>query len=329
MRPWLLVIPSLLACPSTPPPAPAQDIAAKDGVVWEAEDAAWDAVPSDAEARVPTDLASPEEAAPELAPLEVDAAPACPVAVLEVVQGTVVVPHTTLALVGSKSLAAGGVATYQWSVTQPAGSSSALEPSAEVADPSFEANLVGDYHFKLRVVDQAGKPSCQDAKTTVTVTPDQAIHVELLWGTAADLDLHLLHPDAGGPDVDGDGQPDGWFDPTYDCFWHNPSPAWGAKLVRADADGEGPELSSLGEPEDLASYTLGVHCRDDAGLGSSKATLRIYVLGVLTFQSEGVAIAKGDLWRVASVEWPSGKVKPITKGGQPHITANYPEPDLE
>ena len=85
----------------------------------------------------------------------------------------------------------------------------------------------------------------------------------------ADLDLHLAHPlaaVAAGPDVDGDGAPDMWFQQPFDCFWFNPVPDWGPmgpegdpSMDVDDTDGAGPEIISLTEPEDGLAYSIAVH----------------------------------------------------------------------
>lgn len=121
-------------------------------------------------------------------------------------------------------------------------------------------NIAGEYQFQLTVEDKAGNKNCVDAKQTVLVIPDQAIHVELLWDTpgdtdkfdkgldaGADLDLHFSHQTAmkaqictnppkmcGASaclcqqDLDKDGTADPWFNNPYDAYWFNAAPNWGS-----------------------------------------------------------------------------------------------------
>jgi hypothetical protein len=236
---------------------------------------------------------SPSELQVEVTGLGVDLP--CPTAVIQVSEGHDVAPHTKLHLIGSQSFAApGGVSKFEWTVLQPPGSHSVFLPSASAPDPTFEATVAGSYYFSLRVWDDDGVESCWPAEFQVDVTPAEAIFVELLWetpgdpnptnegpGAGADLDVHLLHPDAAGLDVDGDGAPDGYFDPLYDCSWANPQPDWGAadppaaddpELERDDTDGMGPEALLLRVPEDDRVYRVGVHSWDDHGFGASLAT---------------------------------------------------------
>jgi hypothetical protein len=156
-------------------------------------------------------------------------------------------------------------------VKQPVGSQSVFLPSFLAADPTFEVNVAGIYEFQLDVWDQNDQKSLTSAFVTVAVIPDEVIHVELLWTTegdpdqtdagpeaGVDLDLHFAHPFAiYGPDVDGDGAPDPWFDVPFDCFWFNAHPNWGSLnpavddnpgLDRDDTDGAGPENINLNLP---------------------------------------------------------------------------------
>ena len=275
----------------------------------------------------------------------------CPVPVIIVSEGEEVIPQTLLHLVGSQSYGSYAVAKYAWEVEQPVGSTGVFLPSASAPDPTFEANVAGSYVFRLKVWDAAGTPACYEASTTVLVTPDEAIHVELLWDTpgdddqtdegpeaGADLDLHFLHPFATGLDLDEDGAPDGWFDQPFDCFWFNPHPNWAALspmanddpgLDRDDTDGAGPENQNLDEPEDGMTYRVGVHYWNDHGFGPSLATVRIYIRKVLVFQVSDVELLPSDMWSVATIDWPSGEVKLVTDaGGAFHITPDYQHPNF-
>ncbi|MFH1531298.1 MAG: choice-of-anchor D domain-containing protein [Pseudomonadota bacterium] len=275
----------------------------------------------------------------------------CPTGVIQVAEGSEVDVQTVLHLYGDQSYSPSGAITkWDWSVDQPAGSQFVFVPSSTFPNPTFEANVQGLYRFHLTVWDENGLPSCEPAMAEVLVISDCNIHVELLWHTpedpdetdegpeaGSDLDLHFLHPWAGGPDVDGDGQPDGWFDQPFDCFWFNGHPQWGSfspsvnddpDLDRDDTDGAGPENINLcGTPED-ALYRVGVHYWNDHGYGASYATVRIYVFGQLVFEVSDVKLMPCDMWEVATVEWPSGKVKLVTDldGAQYKITPTYTNP---
>jgi len=273
----------------------------------------------------------------------------CPTAVIVVSEGHEVIPQTVLHLFGDESIAGKGkVKDWKWSVDQPSGSQSYFSPSSKFPNPTFEANVAGIYTFHLTVFDDKGTPSCFPAEYEVIVIPDEAIHVELLWSTpddpdetdigpeaGSDLDLHFLHPWAAGPDLDGDGKPDGWFDIPFDCFWFNAHPNWGSYdpsenddpgLDRDDTDGAGPENINLDNPEPV-DYRIGVHYWNDHGYGPSYATVRIYVYAQLVVDVQDVFLVDSDMWEVGTFSWPKGKFTMCTdeKGGF-CITPDYHNP---
>ncbi|MBM4373207.1 MAG: hypothetical protein FJ098_16245 [Deltaproteobacteria bacterium] len=279
-----------------------------------------------------------------------DLDPVCPTPVIGIAEGEEVVPQTLLHLQGDQSFAASGsVARWEWSVEQPPGAQSVFIPSAAFPNPAFEVNVAGQYTFNLTVYDQQDIPSCSPASAQVLVLPCcGGFHVELTWltpedpcewdegpGAGADLDLHVLHPWAGGPDLDGDGLPDGWFDLSFDCFWFNAYPEWGSfdpsiddnpGLDRDDTDGAGPENFNLHAPENV-TYRVGVHSWDDHGWGPSFATVRVYLFSQLVFEVSDVLLSDGDLWEACTVEWPSGQVRIVLdSGGQYKITPTYESP---
>jgi hypothetical protein len=264
----------------------------------------------------------------------------CPTAVITVAQGDEVLPQTVLQLDAINSTASqGAVTAWEWSVVQPAGSVSTFRPSGFVRNPTFEANVVGVYTFKLKVFDAMGTESCSEAEYVVNVTSDDAVRVELLWrtpgdpdesdtgGTAgfsagSDVDLHFLHPRANGA----------YFDWTYDCYWENVNPEWGffgpsdnPRLDRDDTDGAGPENLNVATPEQNVRFQVGTHYWNDWSYGHAFATIRVYIYGVLRDQWADVRIVNEDMWDSHYIDWPSGVVTRITgAGGTPRITPNYP-----
>ena len=247
----------------------------------------------------------------------------CPKAVIDVAEGDEVIPQTVLHLDGTRSYAPYGLITnYSWSVEQPDGSVEKFIPGPSAPDPVFKANVVGIYKFMLDVRDEYGTRACEVAEYTVLVQPDKAIHVELTWVTpndddesddfGTDVDLHFVHPNADGPDLDKDGEPDKWFDEDWDCFWHNVNPAWSSfdpgrdddpSLDRDDTDGAGPENLNLGIPEDATAYRIGVHYWDARKLGDIEATLRVFWYADMIYEKAAVPMKERDMWCVGDLNW--------------------------
>ena len=262
----------------------------------------------------------------------------CPIANIVVSEGDEVVPQTMLHLSGLGSTATGGgtINGYEWTVVQPSGSASSFAPSPYAAQTKFEANVVGEYIFRLNVTDSFGVTSCVAAEKRVAVTSDEAIHVELLWHTpgdanefdvsdpfdfisaGSDVDLHFLHPKANGIYFTDD-----------DCYWRNTNPTWGIQgspsddpsLDRDDTDGAGPENLNLDVPEQNTRYQVGVHYYDDWGYGYSEVTVRIYIYGVLRNEWANVRMNRDEMWDSHYIDWPSGNVNRI--GVTPQITPDY------
>jgi len=140
------------------------------------------------------------------------------------------------------------------------------------------------------------------------------VRIELVWESEADLDLHLLHPN-------GD-----WGDRQWDCHWISRNPNWGNRgrsdddplLEIDDIDGFGPEVITLSHLEtrkrvpasvtwsDIAprtEYQVGVLDFFDPADGRTRATVRIWVRGLLA--AELTTEFPGDLhfWTVAAIRY--------------------------
>jgi hypothetical protein len=277
-----------------------------------------------------------------------------PTAIIECEEGNEVIPQTVLHLHGDQSYSPNGeIVSYSWTVEQPQGSVSYFVPSPTFPNPILEANIAGPYVFRLEVTDSAGVKSAYPAVYEIMVIPDEAIHIELIWDTpndpdptdegpaaGTDMDLHFAHAYASGPDIDGDGTPDPWFNVPFDVFWFNKNPDWGSfdpsidddpGLDRDDTDGGGPENVNLNIPEGAHdapfTYRVGVHYWDDKNFGESFATVRVYIYSSLVFEVPEIKMLNHDLWEVCSVEWPSTIVQLILdQNGGYKITPNYQNP---
>ena len=189
-----------------------------------------------------------------------------------------------------------------------------------------------------------GIADCEDGSDEVDCTPAQLIpnlKVELSWTSQvpadpnltpllqADVDLHFVHPNATGPDIDGDGEPDGWFDTLYDAFWFNPEPNWGSFLpgvaddpvvVTDNEDDPFTETVTLKLCEPGLEYLVGAHYWNDNDYGSAEATVTVSLDGEVIYQASQ-ELVKQDMWEVGRVACTEGGFTPLDK-----LTPEYQNP---
>lgn len=234
----------------------------------------------------------------------------CPAAVITSQSPDEVMPQTVIKLSAdqSNSPAGVGITKWEWTAEQPTGSVSQFFPNNSVKSPTFEANVVGLYTFKLTVWDAYDNKSCNVASMQIAVTSDEALRIELLWDTPGDVDQSntgMEWDGSVGSDVDLHFVRSGeeYFDMFYDCFWKNTNPDWGVfnsvrdnpRLDRDDTDGAGPENLNMTAPE-AVTYRVGVHYWSAWGFGPSWVTLRVYVYGELADEWNGVMLREYDMW---------------------------------
>lgn len=279
-------------------------------------------------------------------PVDVISADACPKAKPTIDEGNSVAPLTTVHLSGVDSFSTGAtIETYSWSITSvPEGADVEMIPSQAFVAPTVKLPLAGVYGFELSVTDSKGNASCLPGTVEVVATPTQPVYVELLWDMvpdpgqegddktlAADLDLHVAHPQASMPDVDGDGAPDPWFDSTYDCYKENPNPDWAAAspqgaadLLTSSTDGTWPEAVALEAGGGGAAYQVGVFYKGPSPWNPALVTVRVYVYGILVYSAKDVELNPRDMWHVCTINWPAGQVTSATnQEGEPKITPTY------
>jgi hypothetical protein len=318
---WTLLV--LLTACGAPAPMPAGDAQVFDAPGG--TDAAVD-VPDTATVDVG---AAPDTSADADA---LDAGPlpvCCPVDVtlVEVAEGEEALPQTTLHFKPLKlaTLCGKPVVKWQWTMKQPPGTGVTFVPSSAVSNPTVTANAAGEYEFCVVAWNGDGVKSCQPQCVDVLIVPNNVLHVELLWDTpsdadqfdtgptaGADLDLHFTHANASGSDIDCDGSPDPWFSNPFDCFWFNPFPHWDdlstvdddPEMELDDTDGAGPENLDLASPANHP-YSIGVHYWNDHGFGTSLATVRVFMQGVLMLEYSQVEMHNLDMWYVGRLNWPN------------------------
>jgi hypothetical protein len=229
-------------------------------------------------------------------------------------------PLQTLVLDGTASFDPAGeaIAEYTWEIVDaPAEALHGLRPFA--GDPTNPAlaeyflALAGQYRFCLNVVDESGL-ECDAACVDVTVTPDEAIAVELTWRNYEDPD----ETDLEGSDVDLHflKMPAVWGDAALDTYFENKEPFWDPEnpsLDIDDTDGAGPETIQLDDPASCQWYAIGAHYYRQS-FGTAWATVRIYVNGALVAEQQNKPLDSTDVfWDVARIHWPSGTVQMVNQ----------------
>lgn len=227
------------------------------------------------------------------------------------------IPLKTVNFRGTNSIDPDGtIERYEWNIVQkPTNSTARMNPSGTVAEPDLFLDLAGQYVIELKVFDDKGTESCGDqAIITIRATPDEDIHIQLVWDTptdpdqndtvGTDLDLHFLHPNGN------------WNTQPFDVFWANPEPTWtttpglgNPSLDIDDTDGAGPENVNMNDPEAGLTYAVGVYYYADNGFGPSYATVRIYIRGEQQFEYRDMYMPSAQtFWYVATIGWPSAQI---------------------
>lgn len=206
---------------------------------------------------------------------------------------------------------------YHWRLTEkPEGSEVSLAEVAGQARWEFIPDVAGTYEIELEVYDSWGMPGCEPAWVRIIVEDailtNADIRIEITWDTPLDLDptddqgsdfdLHFLHPQSD------------WNEDPWDCTWNNPQPNWGDPdsseddplLFREDADGPGPEIIVVNDPEP-GTYRVGIFYKDDHGFGRSRVDIKIFIGGEERLEY-GKRLNMGEFWDVATITWPEGTV---------------------
>ncbi len=205
--------------------------------------------------------------------------------------------------------------------------------------------LTGEYEFGLKVTDNQGFESCNQAVVKVSALPNEKLSIELTWTNPEDPD----ESDDDGSDVDlhltklGPGK---WFESPYDVYFRNPnsgpgsenSGIWGPEspsLDIDDVDGVGPETIQLNDPANCQWYGIGVHYYSQT-YGTAFATIRVYIDGRLAFEKLNKPLTRGgQFWDVGRIHWDSRQVLEVDElrpaapqGEEPLVTTNMSESGL-
>jgi hypothetical protein len=217
-------------------------------------------------------------------------------------------PLKTIELSGAGSTDPDGtIDRYEWSfLDKPETSSATLQPDATAEQPELFLDAAGTYRLELTAYDAAGNASCgESAEVRIRAIPDDDVYIEVAWATPGDSNPD----DTTGSDVDlhyhSAGSP--WNDPSSDTFAGNPTGGPG-ELVRAEADGEGPESLEDSNPS-AGDYEIGIHYNQARGLGPVSVTTRIYIRGMLAEEIADQELSDENAFRHnATVTWPQATV---------------------
>ena len=194
----------------------------------------------------------------------------------------VVTVNNSVRLAGAGSHPSGMPVTCEWSVVgRPTGSSETPRP-ANSCTTTFIPDIVGDYLLELLVTDENGRTAV--CATPIEAQPYGGLWVETYWDLPGDIDLHLLHPSGGDPNLSSS-----WMSRPWDCYYSNMTPSWdGAgtaddpSLDRDDIPGTGPENIRIDAPVAGHRYSVGVHWYSNANQHPSVAvTTNVYCAGQL------------------------------------------------
>ncbi len=203
--------------------------------------------------------------------------------------------------------------TYKWSLRQkPLGATTVIEgPEQSLTGMTLDAALPGEYVVELQVTDAEGAKSLTAARASIVSAPAQKLLVEMFWNnTVTDIDLHFLktpHTQVGSI--------------PNDCHRINKRPDWG--VLGDDSDdpeflndaltGYGPEtVGYVNPPENHAFRVVAEYANEHfAQNPASEITVRIYLYGKLEYEGKRTLDKAGQVWGVADIQWPSGKVTPI------------------
>ena len=232
-----------------------------------------------------------------------------------------VTPNSTVTLNTNGSSPVGRPLSCLWSVvSRPATSSGVFATPTNCAASTYVADVVGIHVLRFTVTDSFGLTST--CTTSVEVIPTGDLWVELTWNVSNDLDLHLLHPNAGNR-----RNASSWNHLTWDCFYINRTPSWDNAGVADDPSldldvvtGTGPENTRINVASTAHVYWVGVHMYSWAASPTPVvATVRIYCAGQLKRTISHTFTTVKQMWIPGSVNFAGAGTQGciFTPDGQP------------
>jgi hypothetical protein len=192
--------------------------------------------------------------------------------------------------------------TYAWQLLSKPGGSNAALSSLTSATPQITPDQPGSYSFQLDVTNSLGIQDVQPCFATLTARPADDLYVEMIWDNLpVDMDLHFLAP--GGA----------FGSTATDCNGNNQDPTdFSATCSDDHLTGPGPEWAEDADPAS-GTYTVDVLYYSSHGVAkpATNVTVRIYVYGVVSGVFTQQLTQSGQLWQVATIDWPSGTITAI------------------
>lgn len=204
----------------------------------------------------------------------------------------------------SPTIMAPGAVSCMWGIqSRPTTSNGTFSMPSSCVSTTYFADVVGTHLVNFNVSDGLGGTA--QCTTPITVTANGDLWIELTWNKPNDMDLHLLHPNAGNPALAAS-----WFNTTWDCNFINTAPTnWSAttannpSLDRDDITGQGPENTRINTPVQNIEYAVGVHMYSYAAASPVTSTVKVYCGGqLITTQTRTMSTVK-DMWVVGKVNF--------------------------
>jgi hypothetical protein len=227
----------------------------------------------------------------------------------------------------------GALTEFDWRVvTDPPGSKPDDFQVEGIGTPlaRMTAPLAGDYVMRLIVRNSLTMTSqvSETSDVPFKAIPESRIHVQLVWDTLTDQDLHVVYASSQDRLYASD-----------DCHWNNCRPtcspddgctpvrwfpehdAFTESNPRLDIDntvGLGPENTNIDRPA-VGLYRVYVHYYGlvDPEDDLTEATVRLFIDGFPRAEFRR-GLSRNNLWRIAEIEWmadDSAVIRPATSDG--------------
>lgn len=184
-------------------------------------------------------------------------------------------------VLGASAPAGDGGAACQWTLLDVPPRSMTQVSSTNSCAAVLHTDRPGDYLMQLSVSSGSGVSTCT---TRIRSTPPKGLWLETLWQNPSDVDLILLHPNAGNPENAFTWNSSGWSCTGLFCGhdWDEPGPRGNPLLERwSNSTGIGPEQMGIELPPPGRVYAVGVRWWQSRGFPSNLVTTDVYCDGEL------------------------------------------------